>query len=77
MWVTEITLCKQKQVIIVRHNPFQTVLSSVKMICFQAQQTHYNYGSKKLKLRIVSMNQGKFLTIATTHDVEQSASKTD
>lgn len=39
------------------------------------KEKHYNYGSPKLQLRIVSTNQEVCLTIATTHDVEKSASK--
>jgi len=43
-------------------------------------RNHYNYSSQQLQLRIVltktKKSQGKmYLTIATTHDVEQSASK--
>lgn len=76
MWETELTLYKTKQLIIVSQIQIVRSFQTKRSAQSQAQENHYNYGSQQLQLRIVSTNQGKvYLTIATTQDVEQSASK--
>lgn len=47
-----------------------------KMVCFQAQENHYNSGGGgEMQFRIVSLKLFGYFTVALTQDVEQSASK--